>query len=112
MQRAINHIVAGLFARTRVDVATPHGTGMLTTSQQTCEVKVDGAWQPTTLAEARSLYTMALKRCPACHGQIIIAGSYIGAGSLKLQHRRTHTGCPLKPETYTGTPLPHPQAVA
>ncbi|MEE7450026.1 hypothetical protein MRF4_20665 [Methylobacterium radiotolerans] len=85
---------------------------MLTTSQQTCEVMVDGAWHPITLAEARGLYTMAQKRCPACHGQVIVAGTYVGAGYLKLQHRRSHTGCPLKPETYTGTPSMHPQALA
>lgn len=81
-------------------------------SQQACEVKVDGEWQAATFAEARSRYTMAQKRCPVCQGQIIIAGTYFGAGSLKLQHRRSHNGCPLKPETYTGTPSLHPLAVA
>ena len=85
---------------------------MLTASQRTCEVKVDGAWHPTTLMQARGLYTMAQKRCPACHGQVVIAGTYIGKGSLNLQHRRAHAGCPLRPETYTGTPSPHPQALA
>jgi hypothetical protein len=80
-------------------------------SQQTCEVKVDGAWRPVSLVEARSFYTMAPKRCPACHGQVIVAGSYIGAGRLSLQHRRAHSGCQLKPETYTGTPSLHPQAL-
>lgn len=82
------------------------------TSQQICEAKVDGAWRTATLAEAHGLYTMAQKRCPACQGQIIIAGTYFGEGTLKLQHRRSHTGCPLKPETYTGTPSLHPLAVA
>lgn len=85
---------------------------MLMVSQQSCEVKVDGAWHAATLAEARSRYTMAQKRCPACQGQIIIAGTYFGEGTLKLQHRRSHTGCPLKLDTYTGTPVPHPQALA
>jgi hypothetical protein len=110
-QWAISHIGAGLFARTRVDVATPQGTGMLTISQQTCEVKVDGAWQPATFAEARSLYTMPLKRCPDFHGQVILAGNYVGAGSLKLQHRRPYSGCQLKPVTYFGTPSRHPHAL-
>lgn len=79
---------------------------------RTCEVKVAGAWRDVSLVEARGLYTMAQKRCPVCHGQVILAGSYIGVGRLKLQHRRAHTGCPLKPETYSGTPSLHPQAVA
>lgn len=85
---------------------------MPTAKQQMCEVKVDGTWRPATLAEARSLYTMAQKRCPACHGQVVSVGTYSGAGRLSLQHRRVHTGCPLRPETYTGTPSPHPQALA
>ena len=81
------------------------------TSQQICEAKVDGAWRTATVAEARGVYTMAPKRCPACHGQVMISGNYTGAGSLKLQHRRSHTGCSLKPDTYTGTSSPHPQAL-
>ena len=80
-------------------------------SHQTCEIKMEGAWHVATLTEARGRYAMAQKRCPACHGQIIVAGVYVGAGSQKLQHRRSHTGCPLKPDTYTGTPAPHPQAL-
>jgi len=84
---------------------------MLMVDRQTCEVKVEGAWRPVSLAEARRLYTMAPKRCPACHGQVSLAGSYVGAGSLILQHRRAHGGCPLKSETYTGVPTPHPQAL-
>ena len=85
---------------------------MLTNNEQTCEVKVDGRWHLITLADARGRYTMARKRCPACHGQVIVSGSYIGAGRLNLQHRRSHTGCQLKPETYAGVPSPHPQALA
>jgi hypothetical protein len=85
---------------------------MLTASEQTCEVKVDGAWRSVSIVEARSLYTTAPKRCPACHGQVIVSGSYIGAGRLNLQHRRSHTGCQLKHETYAGVPSPHPQALA
>jgi len=85
---------------------------MLIDREQTCEVKVEEVWRTASLAEVRGLYTMAPKRCPACHGQVIVAGIYIGAGSLKLQHRRVHTGCPIKLETYTGTPSPHPQALA
>lgn len=85
---------------------------MLTDSQQTCEVKLNGVWHPTSLVKARTLHTTTQKRCPACHGQMTVAGSYIGTGSLRLQHRRSHTGCPLKPDTYNGTSSPHPQALA
>ena len=79
---------------------------------RTCEVKVDGAWRPATLTEARGVYRVAPKRCPACHGQVMIAGSYTASGHLILEHRRTHTGCPLSSKGYSGTPSPHPQALS
>ena len=41
---------------------------MVAAEQQVCEVKVDGAWLPASLLDARGMYTMAPKRCPACHG--------------------------------------------
>ena len=51
--------------------------------------------------------------CPACNGQVIVAGTFTGANTaLKLQHRKSHAGCPLKRETYSGTQSPHPQVLA
>lgn len=79
--------------------------------EQTCEVKIGEAWRSATLAEGRNLYTMAQKRCPARHGQVMVAGTYTGAACLKLQHRQAHSGCPLTPKGYTGTSSPHPQAL-
>lgn len=87
---------------------------MAAAAQPPCEVKVDGAWRPATLTEARGPYTMAPKRYPACHGQVIVAGTYTGVngtGHLKPQHRRAHAGCPLSAKGYAGTPTPHPQAL-
>jgi hypothetical protein len=86
-------------------------TTMAAGDQATCEVKVDGAWRSATLTEARGVYRLAQKRCPACHGQVIVAGTYTGTGHLKLQHRRAHAGCPLSAKGYTGTPSLHPQAL-
>lgn len=80
--------------------------------QQVCEVKVDGAWRAIRLAEARTTYTMASKRCPACYGQIVIVGNFTPGGGYKLQHRKAHPGCSLKPETYSGVPSQHPQALS
>ena len=80
---------------------------------QTCEVKVDGAWHAVSLAEASGTYRATLKRCPACHGPVMINGGYSGTTvQRQIVHRKSHTGCPLKPKTYTGTPSPHPQALA
>ncbi|ACB28302.1 hypothetical protein Mrad2831_6381 (plasmid) [Methylobacterium radiotolerans JCM 2831] len=112
MQLSVNPIGPRLPARLQIPVATSQGTSMPTTNEQTCEVRVEGAWCLASLTEVRRLYTMAQKRCPACHGQIMIAGSYIGSGRQKLRHRRSHTGCPLKSDTYIGTSSPHPQALA
>jgi hypothetical protein len=86
---------------------------MTTPDPQTCEVKIGGAWRAVTLAEAAVDHVMAVKRCPACHGRVMILGGYSGRSVRRsMSHRRSHSGCPLKPETYSGTLSPHPQALA
>ncbi|MCJ2099294.1 hypothetical protein [Methylobacterium sp. E-046] len=80
---------------------------------QTCEAKIEGMWRPVSLDEAVDRYPLAVKRCPACHGRVSINGSYSGRGFGKsMTHRKAHSGCPLKSETYSGMPSPHPQALA
>ena len=49
---------------------------MSTSADQTCEVKVDGAWRTVSLKEARLLPRDVTKRCPDCHGQVSIQGTY------------------------------------
>lgn len=79
---------------------------------QTCEVKIGGAWIAVSLDEAAAEHIMAVKRCPACHGQVAINGTYSGPNVRRgFYHRKTHTGCPLKPDTYSGLPSLHPQAL-
>jgi hypothetical protein len=86
---------------------------MMMPNPQTCEVKIAGAWRAVTLGEAAIDHVTAVKRCPACHGRVLINGAYSGPGVRRsLSHRKSHSGCPLKPETYSGTPSPHPQALA
>jgi hypothetical protein len=78
----------------------------------TCEVKVDGFWQAVSLNEAAVAHSAALKRCPACHGRVMILGTYSRPDVRRsMSHRKSHGGCPLKPDTYTGTPSLHPQAL-
>jgi hypothetical protein len=85
---------------------------MLSPDPQTCEVKIWGEWRAVSLDEAAARYTMAVKRCPGCHGRVAINGTYSGPNIRRsLYHRKGHSGCPLKPETYSGTPSPHPQAL-
>jgi hypothetical protein len=44
---------------------------------------------------------------------VMILGTYSGPTVRRtMSHRRSHSGCPLKPETYSGTSSPHPQALA
>ncbi|WP_267424843.1 hypothetical protein [Methylobacterium sp. GC_Met_2] len=80
---------------------------------QTCEVKIGDVWRAVSLDEAATRHVMATKRCPACHGQVMILGAY-GSPTVRrtMSHRKSHTGCSLMPRTYSGTPSPHPQAIA
>ncbi|TXN78751.1 hypothetical protein FV234_22295 [Methylobacterium sp. WL8] len=75
-----------------------------------CEVKVGGRWLAVSLADAHGKYTLAVKRCPACHGPVTVTGNYTAVFSLTLMHRRTYVGCPLS-KTYCGTPSIHPLAL-
>lgn len=85
--------------------------GMATHDDQTCEAKVEGVWRLISAAEAKSAYVMAPKRCPSCHGALVVTGSYAENGRRKFAHRRGHTGCPQDPKRYSGTPSLHPQAI-
>ena len=79
---------------------------------QTCEVQIEGTWRLVSLDEAVSCYAEAIKRCPACSGRVSINGAYSGPSFGKtMRHWKAHSGCPLKPETYSGTPSLHPQAL-
>jgi hypothetical protein len=71
----------------RLGVASPlwhgndtawHHAGMTRPDPQTCEVKIQGAWRAVPLAEAAVDHVMAVKRCPACHGRVMILGTYSG----------------------------------
>lgn len=86
-------------------------SGMKTIGPGTCEVKVGGQWRSASLIEAQGTYGFAPKRCPACHGTVYVLGSYGAYQQLRLAHRRSHTGCPLTPKTFSGTPSAHPDSV-
>jgi hypothetical protein len=78
----------------------------------TCEVKIEGKWRPVSLDEAVRRYAGSVKRCPGCHGRVSINGAYSGPSFGKtMRHWRAHSGCPLKPETFSGKASPHPQAL-
>ena len=87
-------------------------TTMSKPAPQTCEVKIEGVWQAVTLPEAHARHGSAEKRCPACHGRVIVSGTYTGAFKLSLAHRKSHDGCLILLKAFRGTARPHPQAVA
>lgn len=84
----------------------------MTTSHETgCEIQIDGAWRPISLAEAHTCHSSAIKRCPICHGRVSIYVNSTAQAGLWLQHRRAHDGCPLMPARFTGEASLHPQAL-
>jgi hypothetical protein len=76
-----------------------------------CEIWIDDAWRPVRRDQALTTYADALKRCPACHGKLLITGSARNSEKLTLSHRPAHDGCPLDPMRYSGIPSPHPKAL-
>ncbi|WP_267422723.1 hypothetical protein [Methylobacterium sp. GC_Met_2] len=78
---------------------------------QTCEAKVDGTWRSISLEEAKGVYAMAPKRCPACHGAVMLTGTLTAGAPRNLVHRVAHTGCPRDPKRYSGTSSLHPRAL-
>lgn len=78
---------------------------------QTCEVKVDGVWRAVSINEAQLRHRDDLKRCPACHGRVMILGTYGSLRRLALAHRRGHDGCPLRPQHFQGVATWHPEPV-
>jgi hypothetical protein len=79
---------------------------------QSCEVKADGSWRLVSIEEAVKRYQFDAKRCPNCHGRLIVYNSYTPAHRPYISHHRKHTGCPLRPDTFSGTPSQHPQAIS
>lgn len=79
---------------------------------QTREVKIGREWRAISLSDAAVSHARAVKRCPACHGRVTILGAYSWPTVRRtMSHRKSHSGCQLKLDTYTGTPSPHPQAL-
>ncbi|MHC2106459.1 hypothetical protein [Methylobacterium sp. CM6246] len=85
---------------------------MTTPDPQICEAKIEGAWRSINVAEAKGVYVMSPKRCPSCHGAVVLSGSYAEGGRRKFTHRKGHNGCPLLPARFNGMLSPHPQALA
>lgn len=79
---------------------------------QTCEIKSDDTWREVSLREAIKSYQLVPKRCPECHGLLVLYGGHIAGTRPYLTHHRSHTGCSLKPNSYSGTQSLHPKAIS
>lgn len=87
--------------------------GMSMTEPRSCEVKIQGAWRAISLDEAAADHASAIKRCPACHGRVVVTAAYSGPNVRRsLSHRKAHNGCPLIARLYSGFAAPHPQPLA
>jgi len=76
---------------------------------QTCEVKIEGEWRAVSLTEAAVDQVTAVKRFPACHGRVMINGAYSGPSVRRfLSHRKSHSGCRVKANTYLGHAIAAP----
>jgi hypothetical protein len=74
----------------------------------TCEVKVGGAWTLITIEDALRLDADKKKRCPACHGRVKAFHASINGMRAHFEHHVAHPGCP-RGDSYSGTPSPHPE---
>ena len=85
---------------------------MSTGRARTCDVHVDGAGRTLSLEEAHTRDRMNPKRCPACHGPVVINGACTLAGRHSLSHRVKRDGRPHSAYALSGVTSPHPQALA
>jgi hypothetical protein len=71
-------------------------------------VKVDGVWSAVSPVEARALYGIMPKRCPA---QVNTARNYTPPGATRYTTAVAILGCPLTPAAFSGRLSWHPQAI-
>ncbi len=75
-----------------------------------CEVKrnraEETAWKSISIGDAMELYRRDLKRCPACHGMVVLRAAG-GKTPAHFEHRVKHDGCPLSHQ-FDGHPRLHP----
>jgi hypothetical protein len=56
-----------------------HLASMATHDDQTCEAKIQAVWHSIGVTEAKGVHVVAPKRCPSCHGAVVLSGSYVEA---------------------------------
>ena len=77
-------------------------------SEATCELRIQGGWQPITLDDAMRLSIHRVTRCPICHGRVRANN---GNGAVAhFEHIELHLGCYLV-DAFDGNPRPHPKAL-
>jgi hypothetical protein len=79
------------------------------TREPTCELKVQGGWQPITLKEAL-LNRSRPKRCPVCHGRVRAHHVDHNGMAPHFEHYEADDGCYLS-ENFDGNPRPHRKAI-
>jgi hypothetical protein len=78
-------------------------------AETSCELRVSGWWQPTTLDEALELNPDRLMRCPVCHGRVRARHAENGVAA-HFEHYIADPGCYLV-DGFDGNPRPHRRAL-
>ena len=76
-----------------------------------CEVKRGKAWVTLDIEDALRDRDEVM-RCPECHGPVRPHKKYSDGARAHFEHLTAHTGCPLKPRTFSGQSSKHPDALS
>jgi len=76
-----------------------------------CEIKVRGEWQRIEIAAALGMDSGGLMRCPECHGRVRAHKAGTTGQRAHFEHYGSHSGCSLKPCTFSGHRSLHPNAL-
>ena len=77
-----------------------------------CEMKTRDGWSYLTIDQALELNPELPKRCPECHGAVRAHRQSNNGMRAHFEHLEAHSGCSLKPRTFSGKRSMHPDAFA
>jgi hypothetical protein len=97
-----------------IDIGVPGSDvyGVIGTPADKCEAKIDAEWRVIGIADALGMYKGALRRCIECHGPMEAHGPYNDGARPHFAHKKAHSGCSLKSNSFSGVSSPHPDALS
>jgi hypothetical protein len=76
-----------------------------------CEVRRGGEWTRVHIAEALASHKGDDMRCIECGGRVWSHKHHSNGTPAHFEHVRANTGCSLIPYKFSGTRIPHPDAL-